>query len=341
MLAAIVTSKSNAQKLYYSDDEIEAQLIALIGDSTNRTLRPVIKFRPKNKEHNRISIKNPRAWDKYGYIYASLDAPFYTFKTDNEIWTKANCEEYFRVENWKISRNTMDTVSVLTIDFSCIHESEYDNYHYDDQYKMMIFYDVPILWETPVGLPDRIAKMYGAYAQKDVGVYHPYNGNGNGFRGSIRLESVVADRKSGKVLFIMQVKSESSSAIYIEKITINYKGELVRFGSQLRGEKHTITPGQWCEIAVVGCPEYPVCIYPDEATKMLEYLEIQIGKDYTTKPYIARSVPIQWVTFPEQKSNNNPTNKTTTVNKPKTSAKKSATPPKNNKKKTTNPLLKR
>ncbi len=297
-----IANHVDAQQMSYSDDDVEIQLVKLIGDSTTGILTPVLRFKPKDNEKRYLAIKHPRAWDDRGQMYESKDQyysfgtnakdPIYLFNGDNEVWTKTNCDEYFRLEGWN---NRNNTVSVVAINYLCDAEWIEAKMEYKNAYKMMVFYDVPITWETPTDLPTATAKKFGIKPlRNNIGVYHPYKNNEKAFDGSIRLESVFGNVKTGELRFLMQVKSNGATRLRSDEITIKYKGEIITFKGKNYND-YTITPNKWTEVTITASGN-GVFVHPD--TKYLEYIDIEIGGWPSLGNYIVKGkVPIHWMTF--------------------------------------------
>ena len=108
---------AQAQITTYSDANIEAQLVAVKGDSVNGTLHPVLRLRSKGSSE--IHLTRPQAWTVFGFVYennqwdndmTTSHCPFWKVNVDKDVWVKTNLDEYFRIEWWPTYK---DTISVL------------------------------------------------------------------------------------------------------------------------------------------------------------------------------------------------------------------------------------
>ena len=303
----------NAQKTYYSDDYIEAQLVEVKGDPTNGTLHPVIKIKAKQDIYS-VFLIHPQAWNKFGEFCENTEhtgryddilyRPGWGINVDKDVWVKTNFDEYFRIEGWNKNHNN---ISVLRIEYAINGWQQWYKWNYLSG--AMTFYDVPVSWEMPENLPTTLSEKYGVNSmQEGVGLYHFYGENGNAFNGSIRLESVVGNLNSGQIIFLMHVFPNKANSIYAGDITLTYKGEVITYKGKSYsggGLNYELVPGQWNEIAVVGVKDNPVLFYPDTNTKRINYLEIQMGNDASEpRPFIANYIPIQWVNLSSAKKEN-------------------------------------
>lgn len=288
---------AQAQITTYSDANIEAQLVAVKGDSVNGTLHPVLRLRSKGSSE--IHLTRPQAWTVAGFVcennqwdndMTTSHCPFWEVNVDKDIWVKTNLDEYFRIEEWPTYK---DTISVLRIEYQT--RRPFNDYQHHNIHGAIAFYDVPIEWGTPENLPTNFSHQFGLKPlDKNIGVYHYFKDRKETFNGSLRLEAVAGDIKTGQLVFIMQVKSNGATSVFSDAITIKYKGELITFRGRTKN-KYDIVPNQWCEVAIVGESGSPVLVHP--STKKIRYLEMQIGNSWENGTYIAHNVPIQWIDF--------------------------------------------
>lgn len=305
---------AQAQITTYSDANIEAQLVAVKGDTVNRTFHPVLRLRSKGRSE--IYLTRPQAWDKIGNVYENDQwnheyCPHWGINIDKDVWIKTKLDEYFRIKGWGPYKKNWDTIPVLRIEYK-LQNVMGDLYRYIDHDGAIIFYDVPIEWGAPENLPANFSQQFGLKPlENGIGVYHNYKDRKETFDGSLRLEAVAGDINTGTLVFIMQVKSNGASSVFSDAITIKNKGELITFRGRTMN-KYDIVPNQWCEVAMIGMTGSPVLVHP--STKKIEYLEVQIGNSRENGTYIAQNVPIQWIDF--NNANSTSANARTTSSSP-------------------------
>lgn len=299
LLALMVcTAMVQGQKTTYSDNNLEAQLVSLKGDSVNGTLHPILRI--KTKGETEIHLTRPQAWDKYGDVFDNnlWDAdvekeyrPYWTVNADEDVWVTTQFDEYFRIEGWNRRGTYHDTVSVLRIEIrKYVSTSFYEHFY---QSGAITFYDIPVEWGAPTELPVNISQTYGLTPlSKEIGVYHGYKHWKTTFDGSLRLEAVAGDINTGQLFFAMQVKADKPAELRANAVTLLYRGEVVTF----RGKadvRYSVLPNQWSEFVFAGGVDGPVFVHP--STKKLDYIELSIGSKQEYGEYVARNVPIQWI----------------------------------------------